>query len=109
MRNGYVAFLDVLGFSALIADDQGARVQSYLDCLKAVFDGEPRSPINYIVFSDSIILTTPDDTLPGLRAFMASCSTLLGVMLSKDIALRGAIAHGPYIVEKTGRGSRPTA
>jgi hypothetical protein len=105
MRTGYVAFLDVLGFSALISGDQGARVQKYLDCLKQVFDGEPESPVDYVVFSDSIILTTRDDEIPTLQALLARCSTLLWVMLANDIALRGAIAHGSYITEKTSRGT----
>jgi hypothetical protein len=105
MRTGYVAFLDVLGFSAPISGDQGARVQKYLDCLKRVFDGEPESPVDYVVFSDSIILTTRDDGVPTLQALLTRCSTLLWVMLANDIALRGAIAHGSYITEKTNRGT----
>src|SRR5258708_33104448 len=100
MRVGYAAFLDVLGFSALISGDQGARVEKYLGCLKEVFDREPPSMVDYVVFSDSIILTTPDDSLPAFQELEARCSTLLWVMLRSDIALRGAIAHGPYITEK---------
>jgi hypothetical protein len=105
MRVGYVAFLDVLGFSALIADDQGTRIQNYLDRLKQIFDDEPASPVDYVVFSDSIILTTQDESLAALQALLARCSTLLCVMLASEIALRGAIARGPYITETTARGT----
>jgi hypothetical protein len=105
MRVGYAAFLDVLGFSALISGDQGSRVEKYLECLREVFDQEPPGTVDYVVFSDSIILTTPDDSLPSLQALLARCSSFLWVMLRNDIALRGAIAHGPYVAEKTGRGT----
>jgi hypothetical protein len=105
MRVGYVAFLDVLGFSALIVGDQGTRVQNYLDCLKQIFDSEPESPVDYVVFSDSIILTTQDESLAALQHLLARCSTLLCVMLANEIALRGAIARGPYITETTARGT----
>ncbi len=106
MRVGYAAFLDVLGFSALISSDQGSRIEKYLQCLKEVFDCDPGpGPVDYIVFSDSIILTTPRDDIEALQALLARCSALLCAMLAENIALRGAIAHGPYITEKTSRGT----
>lgn len=102
---GYAAFLDVLGFSALISGDQGKRVEKYLQCLKDVFTDAGANPVNYAVFSDSIILTTADDDPASLRVLLERCSTLFGAMLAREIALRGAIAHGPYITEQTGNGT----
>ena len=105
MRVGYAAFFDVLGFSALVASDQGDRIGVYLERLKEVFDNDRPSPVDYIVFSDSIILTTPDDDPAALQALLARCSTLLYVMLASEIPLRGAIARGSYITEKTSHGT----
>jgi hypothetical protein len=100
MRVGYAAFLDVLGFSALISSDQGDRVEKYLQRLREVFDSDQASPVDYVVFSDSIILTTPDQSLVALGALLARCSTLLGVMLASDIALCGAMLTVHLLLRK---------
>jgi hypothetical protein len=105
MRAGYVAFLRVLGFSALVSGDRADRIEGYLQCLKDVFGDVAAQPVKYIVFSNGIILTTDDAELPSLHALIARCSVLLAAMVSHDIALRGAIAHGSYITENTESGT----
>ena len=105
MRAGYVAFLRVLGFSALVSGDRADRIEGYLQCLKDVFGDVAAQPVRYIVFSDSIILTTDDAELASLQVLIARCSVLLAAMLSHDIALRGAIAHGSYITDSTESGT----
>lgn len=105
MLVGYTAFLDVLGFSALIGGDQNSRVEKYLSQLKQVFDADPGKAVDYIVFSDSIILTTRDGTLASLEALLSRCAALFGMMLATEIPMRGAISHGSYVTEKTPRGT----
>jgi hypothetical protein len=104
MLTGYAAFLDVLGFSALVSGEQGGRIERYLVCLKNVFDTQTERPMDYVVFSDSIILTTRDDSDKSLQSLLLRCSSFFGVMLDNEIALRGAIAHGPYISSTTPTG-----
>lgn len=92
---GYLAFLDVLGFSALVADGSGhTRIDSYFDSLKRVTE-----PVNipFVVFSDSIILTTKGDGEQDLLTLAETCSRLLYDLLEKDISIRGAIAFGDYV------------
>jgi hypothetical protein len=102
---GYAAFFDVLGFTALVLGDGGRRIEKYLSCLREVFDKESACPIDYVVFSDSLILTTRDSSLPALQALFARCSRMLHVMLSNNIPLRGAIACGEFNTEKTDHGT----
>src|SRR5258708_4446312 len=103
MLTGYVAFLDVLGFSALISGDRG--VDDYLQCLEDVFHSEGHeSPVEYVAFSDSIVLTTKDGSDDALRSLLLACSKVFGAMLDKRIPLRGAVAFGPYIRSETSGG-----
>lgn len=105
MFKGYVALLDVLGFSAMVArDTDGRQVADYLKALEGAFPSQGSSPVDYVVFSDSIILTTRDDTKDSLHALVRGCSSLFGRLLEREIPLRGAITHGSYIREKTESG-----
>ena len=90
---GYLAFLDVLGFSALVADGS-SRIDSYFESLKRVT--EPVD-IPFVVFSDSIILTTKGDGEQDLLTLAETCSRLLFDFIEKDICIRGAIAFGSYV------------
>lgn len=96
---GYVAFLDVLGFSALLTggEGEGGRLQEYLRCIQEALATNERSPkVEYVVFSDSIILTTPDAYIESLLELLLRCSRLFGLMLNTGIPLRGAIAYGAF-------------
>ncbi len=94
---GYVALLDVLGFSLLVSGDgENQRLQEYLRCLQEALDVDQEGPsVDYVVFSDSIVLTTTDSH-EALLELLSRCSRLLGLMLERNIALRGAIAYGSY-------------
>jgi hypothetical protein len=98
MPRGYVALLDVLGFSAFMTGDgEGEHLQRYLKCLRDALDDEAVGPIvDYVVFSDSIVLTTKDDSDVEFQALLRRCSRALGLMLQNEIALRGAISHGSF-------------
>ncbi len=61
MSTGFVALLDVLGFSALLSDEgEGQLLKHYLKCINEALNdawGGPQVPeLNYVVFSDSIVL-----------------------------------------------------
>jgi hypothetical protein len=98
MPVGYAALLDVLGFSNLVSGEGAAtRLAAYRDGLQTAL-GAATVGVNveYVVFSDSIVITTPDDSDQSLQTLIRRCSNLLGLMLERDIALRGAIACGSY-------------
>lgn len=100
----YVAFLDVLGFSALIAGDRdGERLGEYLAALTAaVADGEAAAAVDYVAFSDSVILVSADDTEKSFEAVVVASARCLHFLLERDVAVRGAIAVGPTIFSKSG-------
>jgi hypothetical protein len=107
MSTGYVAFLDVLGFSSLVSGDFHAeRIDKYLECLSTIFNAKKGRPlVEYVVFSDSLILTTMDDSDASFQALAARCSCLFGALLENEIAIRGAISHGSFISSKTESGT----
>lgn len=102
MKRGFVALLDVLGFSSLVASDgKGEHLNRYLSSLKEALDVDSSDPkVDYVAFSDSIVLTTQDDSEPALQAILLRCSRALGIMLQHKIALRGAIAYGSFFRSK---------
>jgi hypothetical protein len=106
MTNGFVAFLDILGFSSLVLSEQtGNRLQGYLAALQASVDAKDKTtPVNYVVFSDSIILTVEDDTIEGLKKIARSCSRLFANVLEHDIPLRGAISRGSFVYQELAKG-----
>ena len=98
MPVGYVALLDVLGFSSLVSSDgDGRRLESYLECLQnALRIDASRPQVDFVVFSDSIVLTTSEDSEGSLPALLLGSSRVLGLMLAAGIPVRGAIAYGSY-------------
>lgn len=95
MASGYVALLDVLGFSNLVADDAtGERVERYLECLQRTKED---TEVDYVVFSDSIVLTVAGGGPDSLLAIAGACSRLTSELLSEGIPVRGAISHGPFV------------
>ena len=74
----FVALLDVLGFASLVAADRdGERLNAYLQCIeRSLGTTTPSSAVRYVVFSDSIVLTTNDDTEESLLSLIWSCSRL---------------------------------
>lgn len=95
MAAGYVAFLDVLGFSHMVArDSNGGRINRYLECLeKEMVAGE----INSVIFSDSIMLTIEDEEPNSLLAIARACSRLVYGLLKEGIPIRGAISGGDIV------------
>ena len=95
MDGGYVALLDVLGFSALVGEDTtGNKIRRYVACLENVTH---QATVKYVVFSDSIVLTASDEGAEAFIAVAGACSRLQWELLNEGIALRGAIAFGNFL------------
>jgi hypothetical protein len=107
MHSGYVAFLDVLGFSSLVANDRdGDLINEYLAALSTALKPESGTvgQNDYLVFSDSIVVTSLGGEPDHLRQLVRSCSYLFGELLKRGIAMRGAISYGQYLSNSTGKG-----
>jgi len=100
MQGGYLALLDVLGFSALVAGDvSGQRIRDYLDCLQRTSTG---GAVDFVVFSDSIVLTAKGDGPDAFLAVAKACSRLFLDLLREGIPLRGAIVYGDFFRSAVG-------
>lgn len=99
MPGGYVALLDVLGFSALVAADAGEGVERYLNCLKRA---KGATAVDYVVFSDSIVLTVGGDGPDSLLEIAGACSRLMSELLIEHIPIRGAISQGAFVRSTVG-------
>ena len=110
MKNkGYVALLDVLGFSALVSSDSnGEKIAAYVSKIESIVNKHhqtsPSKKIEFVIFSDSIVLTTDSDE-DALRELITLCSKLLYEMLCDEIALRGCISYGAYTRKNTAAGT----
>jgi len=105
--DGFVALLDVLGFSNLVTGPSSQlQLQQYLDAIEQATDEKSGvRGVNFILFSDSIVISTKEQHDIALRILLRTCSRAFGLLLEKRIAVRGAIAHGQYFREATESGT----
>src|SRR6266404_8434271 len=101
-KQGYVALLDVLGFEQLIARESYLEeIDRYMETIEKLSDNPG---LEYVLFSDSIVITTDEESETALLNLVRSCSRVFGRLLSQEIPLRGAIAHGSFIRVKGNTG-----
>ena len=104
-ETGFVAFLDVLGFSRLVTRDDSREVlDRYRSCIEVVEKPaeEACAQVRYVVFSDSILLyigcDAPDG--PGRRLalwlLLVRTAALYRQLLLDKFPVRGAVAYGRF-------------
>ncbi|HJV90866.1 MAG TPA: hypothetical protein VJ623_11215 [Holophagaceae bacterium] len=92
---GFVALIDVLGFTNLVNRDSGGeRIERYLSCLE---QATKNCNVDSVVFSDSIILSVGGSGPEPLSRLVRACSHLMWDLLIEGIPLKGAIAAGSFI------------
>ena len=100
MSDGYLAFLDVLGFGSLITGESGElKLNNYLAMMRSVIED---FKIDAVVFSDSIVFTVEDRKLDNLLLMLQSCAGLMHRFLNDRIAVRGAISCGHFVRQNVG-------
>jgi hypothetical protein len=93
-KRGFVALLDVLGFSELISREGHAEeMERYIESLRTATDG---ADVEVVLFSDTIVITSPGDSAGDLARLLRPCSLALGLLLKGTIPVRGAVAHGSF-------------
>lgn len=107
-KEGYVAFLDILGFKKLVfssKDEDKEKIERYLGIVDSAIeylkniDAKIIIDLGYIVVSDSIILSVPfgqneEDNIKILRHLCVAIALIQRTLAIKDIWLRGAISYG---------------
>jgi hypothetical protein len=98
----YVAFIDILGFSAIVRQSEGSssRAKELVGILETIptlpqefADDLKRDDFKTQSFSDCIVMSE-NGSPSGLFSLLASATTLTFVLLSKGVFTRGGIAKG---------------
>jgi hypothetical protein len=93
--NKYVAFLDVLGFSELVAAQKKEKLEKYFETVQqsfTIFSKKKKTLAKYMI-SDSVILIA-ENTEDDLRSLLTAIRTLQSKLAFEDIWLRGGISFG---------------
>ena len=93
----YVAFLDVLGFSQRIENGFDEALGAYRELLRNVEMFEPSSSISLRVYSDAILVSSPE-LVPVIKAV----HTLNMLTLFGSCLVRGGIGYGLHAEEESG-------
>jgi hypothetical protein len=95
-REGYVAFIDILGFSTYVSNEENANdtynLFEFVRKFCYLFNSSPELKINVSFFSDSIVLTADD--LEKLIAPIYIAESYLKDKL--ELLFRGGICYGKY-------------
>jgi len=102
---GFVALIDVLGFRALVARDYDlTEVHQYVKIVESILDNASNvSELQFVLFSDNLVVNTRDPTPESFKNLVIACSNLSFELAQKQIAIRGAIAHGQFMRSPTTR------
>lgn len=101
---GFVALLDVLGFRELVSrDDDLSRVRQYIEAVATLLSPDGPSQLQFVLFSDNLVINTRDDSVDSFRGLVQACSHLSFELAQQRVAVRGAIAHGPFMRSPTTR------
>jgi hypothetical protein len=96
-RRGFVAFLDMLGFTRLVqSGGLGEALDPYFRILDEAATYQGRN-LQYVTFSDSIVLASSSETLQSFNSIVAAVADIQFRLLADlDIPLAGAISCGSY-------------
>jgi len=107
----FVAFLDVLGFSQYVENNDYERVLNALKDLKQFVIYANRIPaipefpiiegelVHHIIFSDSIVLYTDGKEISDFFRIVHVVKLLIRASLASPTPLRGAISYGEFFAE----------
>jgi len=96
LKDSYVAFIDVMGFSNLVNKNNIADLEAYFLKITEVLDkiSIDKGRIKSFLISDSIILIAPDDP-KQFKQLLHAIRRIQSALLWKKILLRGAVSFGP--------------
>lgn len=106
MENGFVAFIDILGFSRRVASEglEGFFPEYEGALREALIDREDKR-MSYVVSSDSVVIYNKEDNAHGLMQLIDSCGRLYSELLEVGLAIRGCISAGKFIHSTSQQGT----
>lgn len=104
--HGYVAFIDLLGFSELVKRiDFGESFDQYTEIIETNLESKDIN-LQYIIFSDSIIINTGDIVVEQLNFLIQSISQLsYQLLIEMNLPLCGSISVGEFSRKKDNKGN----
>jgi hypothetical protein len=100
---GFVTLIDILGFKDFVFKDGNLiELFNYYDSL---LKNDSKCNVDYLVFSDTIILYTTKDNDESFREIAWKSSNLLFSLLKRNIPVRGCLSYGDILLYKNERGT----
>ena len=91
----------LLGFSRIVYNEDAEKaISNYRSCISSTLSKD--DDLNYVVFSDSILIYTDGIDERALYLVILNVAKLQSVLISKKILVRGAISYGNYESHKEG-------
>ncbi|MGS1072374.1 hypothetical protein [Burkholderia glumae] len=97
IANKYVAFCDILGFSAKIANNFEETLRVYRSFGERLDPELIKSGVKLTMYSDAILLTCDE-----LAPLLSTAQVLWFIALTENLMLRGGVAYGRYWERRQG-------
>ncbi len=81
------------------------KLESYINAVHQATQVNGKSVLQYVIFSDSVIINSVHDDDESFISIVEACGTLFAQFLEYQIPLRGAIAHGHFLRSSKANGS----
>jgi hypothetical protein len=109
-NNKIVAYFDVMGFKDLVFnnphEDITKKMRKFVQMVNSLGtaimlnqDGEKTEIQKVVIFSDSIMLISIDDSLSNAIDMMMTSSLILGLSLNLGLPINGCIAFGEFTAD----------
>jgi hypothetical protein len=93
-KQGFVALLDVLGFSERVSGEGTSGLDTYIDTVVSL--AQLYFGVDTVLFSDTVVLYAFDDS-PGMYEEIVELTSALSYhLLMAEVPTRGAIAYGAF-------------
>ncbi|MGR3174367.1 MAG: hypothetical protein ACUZ8N_07180 [Candidatus Scalindua sp.] len=105
----FIALVDILGMGIWTRYEKADSIAYQVNCAVqdaieqascGSVDGVPIGPlVGTAMFSDSILLYSPDCSWHSFSILCSTVGTLIGISLSKGVPLRGALSQGDVVID----------
>lgn len=108
----FVAFLDIMGFKDFIIKNKSEvvyykimkKIRNILDDIDEFYGDDsdknfgqsPNFFLKSVFFSDSILITSINDTLDAAINLLLVCNRFMAYCMKESIPIKGAVAHGKF-------------
>ena len=99
-KDQIVAFVDVLGFSALVNSGSNDALQGYFKYVLDEFSEDRKNyKFDYLLISDAIVIFT-DNTKANLESLCIAIGKLQMKLIMRGIIMRGGVSFGSLFINR---------